>query len=505
MGANQSRRRAKPCNEVTTPRAHKRNESAGPNATRASVIGNSFGFNRTAPETEDPVYELLDKDEQSTDSESEASAQFSCDLRHENLVMLPSKLDPLGRTIRRITTDVVDQDEQLQLVKRRASAAKAIALRNEHPVNTTNEEKESRRTRRPTTPKDFEYLKVIGIGGVGRVVLVRNRQDLRLYAMKVVAKRTVHENNLAEQILSERDVLGGTDHHSLVHLRWAFQSKTSLFLVMDYCPGGEISLHLRMADRFTEEVTLFYAAELALALEHLHRQGIVYRDLKPENLLLTEAGHLKLVDFGISKFGITEATHGAKTICGSYEYLAPEVFQQKGYGTAVDWWSFGAVVYEMLTGLPPWYCYEPDLMRKRIVEQPLELPSYLSEEAKDLLSGLLTIDPLQRLGSRRGSSEIKHHVFFRNIDWQMIMFREIHPPIRPCENLQSIEDASNFDAEFTRLSVGSVDSSSCSSSYDDFKGFNFEAPNMTHIEYGYRRDVGAKRSSARSSASEVSI
>jgi serine/threonine protein kinase len=203
---------------------------------------------------------------------------------------------------------------------------------------------------------------------------------------------------------------------------------------MDYCPGGELSGHLQAADRFAEEVAQFYAAELVLALEHLHRHGIIYRDLKPENILLTAQGHLKLVDFGLSKFGITEATSGASTLCGSYEYLAPEVFQNKGYGSAVDWWSFGAVLYEMLTGLPPWYHENHATMRKNILTQPLRFPSHISEEARDLLQRLLTLDPTNRIGSRDDSLEIRAHPFFRHLDWQMVTFREIFPPIQPCQS-----------------------------------------------------------------------
>ncbi|KAF1333814.1 Agc protein kinase, partial [Globisporangium splendens] len=456
------------------------------------------------------------------DGEKASSAEARCnDPVRDNLVMLPSALDPLGRKIRRITTDVVDSDEQLLLVKRRASAAKAIALQG-HQRSVAKDKRRDRAGSRsssgsfhsrkkscsavdaPMTPDDFKYLKVIGVGAWGRVVLVRSRRDGELYAMKVISKRSVAENNLAEKILSERDVLGGTHHHSLVHLHWAFQTQNSLFLVMDYCPGGELSVHLQHAERFSEEVAIFYAAEIVLALEHLHRHGIIYRDLKPENMLLTENGHLKLVDFGISKFGITEATIGATTICGSYEYLAPEVFLNRGYGTAVDWWSFGAVLYEMLTGLPPWYSHNAQIMRKHILHKPLTFPSYVSEEARDLLRRLLCRDPAKRLGSSDGSTEIKSHAFFRNTDWQMVTFREIFPPIQPCSSPSSIENASNFDVEFTRLSIGSIDTSSCNGVYDDeFKEFDFGAPEAPVIEYGYARDIGVRTNAAGISRAEI--
>ncbi|TMW57360.1 hypothetical protein Poli38472_003285 [Pythium oligandrum] len=422
-----------------------------------------------------------------SDSEDDNGMIRFNDPVRENLMMLPSTLDPLGRKIRRITTEVVDSEEQLLLVKRRATAAKAVALVRDDSAKSKRAVPDAP----PMTPQDFEYLKVIGVGGMGRVVLVRNRRDEKLYAMKVVSKRSVRENNWMDKVQSERDVLGGTHHDSLVHLRWAFQTKSSLFLVMDYCPGGELSSHLQNAERFTEEVALFYAAEVVLALEHLHRHGIIYRDLKPENILLTAEGHIKLVDFGLSKFGITEATAGANSICGSYEYVAPEVFSSRGYGIAVDWWSFGAVLYEMLTGLPPWYNENPNTMRKRVLTKPLSFPSHVSPDARDLLRTLLCRDPERRLGSRDGSLEIKRHAFFRSIDWQLITFREVVPPIRPCESEESIVNATNFDEEFTRLSIGSVDS--VSNLCDEFMGFNFEAPVVSHIEYGYGRDIGARK------------
>ncbi|KAF4315881.1 hypothetical protein BBO99_00009069 [Phytophthora kernoviae] len=267
---------------------------------------------------------------------------------------------------------------------------------------------------------------------MGRVVLVRYRRDGKLYAMKVVSKRSVRKKDMAARVLSERDVLGGTCHHALVQLYWAFQTKNNLYFVMEYCPGGELSTHLERAKQFTEGVAAFYAAELVLAVQQLHQHGIIHRDLKPENLLLTEDGHLKLVDFGISKFGITEATRGAKTICGSYEYLAPEILQGREYGTAADWWAFGAVLYELLTGLPPWYSDNPNEIRASVLHNPLSFPVFVSAEAKDLLGKLLNQSPVDRLGSRAGSSEVKEHAFFRHIDWEMITFREVQPPIQPC-------------------------------------------------------------------------
>ncbi|RLN96424.1 hypothetical protein BBJ28_00002953 [Nothophytophthora sp. Chile5] len=450
-----------------------------------------------------------------SDSESErssvasenATSSDSSDTESGNgtWMILPSALDPTGHTIRRVTTEVMDGEEQLLLVKRRARAAKALALSGRKTTTTAQGMDDPRQVAADAaSPEDFQHIKVIGVGGMGRVVLVRHRLNQKLYAMKVISKRSVRENNLAATILSERDVLGGTHHHALaVHLHWAFQTKSRLYLVMDYCPGGELSMHLERARRFQEDVAVFYAAELVLALEHLHQHGIVHRDLKPENMLLTEDGHLKLVDFGISKFGITEATSGAKTICGSYEYLgkSPEMLEGKEYGTAADWWAFGAVLFEFLTGLPPCYSHNPDEMRLRILHSPVTFPSFLSPAAKDLLGKLLVRNSSERLGSKCGSSEIKEHRFFRDIDWEMLLFRETRAPIQPCATPQTIVDASNFRAEFTRMSVGSMGSSGGGGILSEsFKGFNFEAPEAAHIEYGYARDMGLPKSDGGMSA-----
>ncbi|ETM02916.1 AGC protein kinase [Phytophthora nicotianae] len=413
-----------------------------------------------------------------SDSESDVSGSDS-DTDEENGVWmaLPSALSSTGHTFRKIETKVVNEEEQLQLVKRRARKL----------ARTTAGSAEDRAD--PVSPRDFHVIKVIGVGGMGRVLLVRYRKDGKLYAMKVVSKKSVKEKNMAARVLSERDVLGGTCHHSLVQLYWAFQTKDNLYFVMEYCPGGELSTHLERATRFTEEVAAFYAAELLLAVQQLHQHGILHRDLKPENILLTEDGHLKLVDFGISKFGITEATRGAKTICGSYEYLAPEILKGKQYGTAADWWAFGAVLYELLTGLPPWYSQNAKEMCKHVLYTPLSIPDFVSPEAEDLIRKLLSRNPYERLGSLHEGLEIQEHAFFRHIDWEMITFREVQPLIQPCPSPETIIDGSNFRDEFTNISLGNTSPVGGGGFSESFTGFNFKASVDQQIEYGYSRDV----------------
>ncbi|KAL4175232.1 hypothetical protein KRP22_000201 [Phytophthora ramorum] len=425
-----------------------------------------------------------DRDEAS-DSESDAA---DTDEETGVWMSLPSALSSTGRTFRRIETQVVDEEEQLQLVKRRARMAKRKREQEQVKAETGCSEAAA------ISARDFQRIKVIGVGGMGKVLLVRHRRDGKRYAMKVVAKNSVREKDMAARILSERDVLGGTSHHALVHLHWAFQTKSSLYFVMEYCPGGELSTHLERMKRFSEDVAAFYVAELMLAVQQLHQHGILHRDLKPENMLLTEDGHLKLVDFGISKFGVTEATRGAKTLCGSYEYLAPEILTGEEYGTATDWWAFGAVLYELLTGLPPWYNHNPNDMCKQVLHAQLSFPEFLSLEAEDLLRKLLNRNPQERLGSRDGGAEIKEHAFFRHIDWEMLTFREIQPPIRPCESPETIVDGSNFRDEFTKILLGNVDSSAGGAAFSEsFKGFNFEAPEDQQIEYDYTRDVSLRK------------
>ncbi|POM81442.1 AGC protein Kinase [Phytophthora palmivora] len=429
-----------------------------------------------------------------SESDPDESDSDACDTDEEGGVWmaLPSALSATGSTFRRIETQVMDEEEQLKLVKRRARAAGRLA-RNSRKIDEVHSKCDDM-DGETISPQDFQRIKVIGVGGMGRVLLVRHRRDGKLYAMKVVSKRSVKEEELAARVLSERDVLGGTCHHALVHLHWAFQTKGHLYFVMEYCPGGELSTHLERATKFTEEVAAFYAAELLLAVQQLHQHGILHRDLKPENLLLTEDGHLKLVDFGISKFGVTEATRGAKTICGSYEYLAPEILRGEEYGTAADWWAFGAVLYELLTGLPPWYSQNREEMHKRVLHNPLSFPDFFSKEAKDLLRKLLNRNPVDRLGSSLGGSEIKEHVFFQHIDWEMVTFREVQAPLQPCDSPDTIVDGSNFRDEFRKMSLGSNDGSGSGALSESFTGFNFEAPEDQQIEYGYTRDVSLRGS-----------
>eukprot|EP00947_MAST-08B_sp_MAST-8B-sp1_P004623 g4623.t1 len=228
---------------------------------------------------------------------------------------------------------------------------------------------------RPINPvkiSDFEAVSVLGKGSFGKVLLVRKRDTNRLYAMKVLKKQYVIKKRQVEHTKTERSVLGSVQHPFIVKLHFAFQTGDKLHLVLDYCSGGELFFHLQNKGRFLQPLALFYTAELALALGALHSAGVVFRDLKPENILLDEVGHIKLADFGLSKEGIQDQAAGTRSFCGTPEYLAPEILLRQGHGKAVDWWSLGALLYEMLTGLPPWYSRDRNKMFASIRSAPLQ-------------------------------------------------------------------------------------------------------------------------------------
>jgi serum/glucocorticoid-regulated kinase 2 len=212
-----------------------------------------------------------------------------------------------------------------------------------------------------------------------------------LYAMKTLRKAALVKRNQLLHTKTERNILQNIQHPFLVNLKFAFQTPDKLYMVLEYMGGGELFHWLKQHRKFSETRGRLYASEICLALGALHSRDIIYRDLKPENILLDLKGHLRLTDFGLSKDNImgAGAAGGTKTFCGTPEYLAPEILENKGHGKAVDWWSFGTLVYEMICGLPPFYDTNVQRMYHKILHSPLRFPSYLSKESKDCLHGLL--------------------------------------------------------------------------------------------------------------------
>jgi len=275
---------------------------------------------------------------------------------------------------------------------------------------------------------DFDLLKVIGKGSFGKVIQVAKKDTGKIYAMKVLNKKTIIERNEMEHTKAEKNILQKLVHPFLVNLHYSFQTREKLYFIMDYVNGGELFFHLQQEEKFNEERVRFYAAEICLGLEYLHSSGVLYRDLKPENILLTNRGHICLTDFGISKEGLESDDARTATFCGTPEYLAPEVLAGKGYGKGVDWWSFGTLIFEMLTGLPPFYSQDVQQMYSKIMNEDLVVPDGVSANAKDLLTKLLERDPTKRLSS---PADIKKHPFFAGLDFDKLLLFEVEPPYKP--------------------------------------------------------------------------
>jgi len=328
--------------------------------------------------------------------------------------------------------------------------------------------------------RDFSLLKVVGKGSFGKVMQVRKKDTGRIYAMKVLHKANIIRRNQVEHTKTERNVLGRIVHPFIVGLNYAFQTHDKLYFVLDYCAGGELFFHLGKEGHFAEERARFYTAQIVLALEHLHGLNVVYRDLKPENVLLDHHGNVRLTDFGLSKENVAGIDSGAHSFCGTPEYLAPEVLNCAGHGRGVDWWSLGALAYEMLTGLPPFYTKDRNKLFERIRRGVLEFPEYLSADARDLLQGLLTRDPAARLGcGPADAEEIKAHPWFSTVDWAALLECRVPPPWAPA--VASSLDTSQFDADFTSMPLVSPSSQrepplSSHVAKTAFEGFTYVAP-----------------------------
>ncbi|KAI8453490.1 kinase-like domain-containing protein [Phakopsora pachyrhizi] len=289
---------------------------------------------------------------------------------------------------------------------------------------------------------DFDLIRTLGTGSFGRVHLAKSRHNGRGYAIKVLNKQKVVTLKQVEHTNSEREMLATVRHPFLVNLWGTFADSYNLYMVMDFVSGGELFNLLRKSQRFPDPVAKFFGAEVALALDYLHCLDIVYRDLKPENILLGSDGHIKITDFGFAKL-VPDITW---TLCGTPDYLAPEIVQSKGYNKSVDWYALGVLIFEMLAGYPPFYCEEESPMRlyEKIIAGKVRYPSYFNSSSKDLLKSLLTADLSKRFGNlANGSRDIFHHAWFAEVDWERLYRKQIPAPYVP--SVTSEWDASNFD------------------------------------------------------------
>ncbi|GAM27769.1 hypothetical protein SAMD00019534_109450, partial [Acytostelium subglobosum LB1] len=290
----------------------------------------------------------------------------------------------------------------------------------------------------------FKITHLVGRGGFGKVHQVIKNDDNMVYALKTIRKDHIIRTNSVMNTLSEKDILKRVKHPFIVKLHYAFQDEKRLYLVMDFVNGGQLFYHLLRESMFSEDQMKFYAAELILAIEHLHGLNIIHRDLKPENILLDSEGHIVLTDFGLAKEEVRDE-FSAGSFCGTLDYMAPEMLQRKAYGKAVDWWALGVLLYDMIVGKLP-FCSQPNHpLQDRIINEKVKFPKFVSPHARSFLTALLTKDPKKRLGTVGGAQKIKQHAFFKNIQWRKLEARQCAVPLVP--KTTGISDISNFDVE----------------------------------------------------------
>ncbi|XP_006903241.1 PREDICTED: cAMP-dependent protein kinase catalytic subunit PRKX [Elephantulus edwardii] len=299
-------------------------------------------------------------------------------------------------------------------------------------------------TARPEAPscrlQDLDTLTTVGTGTFGRVQLVREKSGRRFFALKTMSIPEVIRLKQEQHVHNEKAVLEEVRHPFIVRLLWTSHDDSFLYMLMEFVPGGELFSYLRNRGHFSSPTGMFYSAEIVCAIEYLHSKDIVYRDLKPENILLDREGHVKLTDFGFAK----KLVDRTWTLCGTPEYLAPEVIQSKGHGRAVDWWALGILIFEMLAGFPPFFDDNPFGIYQKILAAKIDFPRNMDFYVKDLIRKLLVVDRTKRLGNmKNGASDVKKHRWFRVVDWDSVPLRKLKPPIVP--KLSSDGDTSNFE------------------------------------------------------------
>ncbi|GCB72797.1 hypothetical protein scyTo_0006476, partial [Scyliorhinus torazame] len=325
--------------------------------------------------------------------------------------------------------------------------------------------------------EDFSFIKVLGKGSFGKVMLAELKGSDEVYAVKVLKKDVILQDDDVDCTMTEKRILAlARKHPYLTQLFCCFQTKDRLFFVMEYVNGGDLMFQIQRSRKFDEARSRFYAAEVTSALMFLHQNGVIYRDLKLDNILLDAEGHCKLADFGMCKEGILNGIT-TTTFCGTPDYIAPEILQELEYGPSVDWWALGVLMYEMMAGQPPFEADNEDDLFESILHDDVLYPVWLSKEAVSILKAFMTKSPNKRLGcvtSQGGEEAIKQHPFFKEIDWVLLEQKKIKPPFKP--RIKTKRDVNNFDQDFTREEpvLTLVDDAIVKQiNQDEFKGFSY--------------------------------
>ena len=288
---------------------------------------------------------------------------------------------------------------------------------------------------------DYEKLETVGLGSFGRVRLVRNKNTNKVYVMKILKKVEIIRLKQIDHIYSEYNILSFLNHPFIIQLMGInFDDPKYLYFLLEYVPGGELFTLLRKKQMFPLEQAKFYIAHIITIFEYIHSKNIIYRDLKPENILITKKGYLKLTDFGFAKLLENDKTY---TLCGTPEYLAPEIILNKGHGKPVDWWTMGILLYEMLVGIDPFSDDDPMSIYQKIVKGKIHFPKDIDKDAKSLIKHLLNGDTTKRFGClKNGVKDIAKHKFFEKFNWRNFVYQKMKAPYFP--QIKSKFDTSNF-------------------------------------------------------------